>query len=275
MNPATIATATMPGQASDGMVAGQDRVPDAERDDPVDRGGRAEHHGADRGGVRAVIGVAAHPVAALAGEARRQDDPDGVDDRGREDQQDPRDGRRGVGVDPTHGQHHAEDGDPERRPCPAALERPAEPEREHGDDRRVEVHDQRRQAERHRLEAGVVRGGVADVQHAQADGAEQGPAGERLQRPARAGPGEEHEPGQRAADREPPGHERQPVDAGRVHRLREQAARAERDGADDDERDAGGTGPIHGREGIGGRAAPGPRRSGRPPVRASARTLAS
>ena len=215
------------------------------------------------------------PVASLPRHPRGQDDPDRVEDGGGEDQQQALTRDVGARRDAPEGQHHAEDGDPERAPRPTPLEGTAEPQREHGHDRRVEVDDQRGEPERHGLEPRVVGGGVGDVEHAEADRPQQRPPREPSQRPSRRRVERQHDPRHPAADGEPPRHERQPVDAGRVDGLREQAARAERDGADDDERDAGGAGPIHVREGIGGRRGARRRRSRRPPDRASTRTLAS
>ena len=99
----------------------------------------------------------------------------------------PRDGRRGGRVDPAHRQHDAQ---PPRSRAPSTPGAPGAAGPAAGPARRRPAGRCRRSAPRGRaarLEPGVVRGGVADVQHAEADGAEQGPAGDRLQRPARAG----------------------------------------------------------------------------------------
>ena len=86
MNPATIATPTMPGHASDGIVAGSTGWPMPKARPSHDRR-RGEHDRADRRHRRAVVGLGPDPVASLPRHPRGQDDPDRVEDGGREGQQ--------------------------------------------------------------------------------------------------------------------------------------------------------------------------------------------
>ena len=148
-------------------------------------------------------------------------------------------------VDAADGQDHAQHRDPQRRPGAAALQRPAEAQGEHGDHRGIQVDDEGGERQRDRRDRGVVRRGVGHVEHAQPDRPQQRPAGEGCQRPSGARSCQQQEPPQGAGDREPPGQQRQPVHARGVHGFREQSARAEGHGADDDQRDAGDAGSIH------------------------------
>ena len=206
----------IPGQAVPGMSAGRTGWPIAQVDDPVHGGRGGQHHRADHRHRRAVIRLVADAVAALAGVAGGHDDPHGVDDRRSDHQQQPVERRRGPAVDPAEGQRHAHHGNPQRRPGPAPLERATQPERQHGDHRRVDVDDQRRQRERDRRDPGVVRGRVGDVLDAEPDRDQQRPARQGPERPASGRPGQEHRPRDGRGDSEPPRHERQPVNPGVV-----------------------------------------------------------
>ena len=103
-------------------------------------------------------------LAPLARDPRREDDPDRVDEARREREGEAADRRRVVRVDAADGQHDPDERDAERDPRPPPCSRCAEPDRQDGHDRRVEVDDERGQRRRDRLERRVVRPGVADVQ---------------------------------------------------------------------------------------------------------------
>ena len=103
--------------------------------------------------IRATVTVAEPPppastrdgLAPLPRQPRGQDDPHGVDEARGEREEQAGYGRAFVRIDAADGEDHAAQRDPQGDPGPAPAQAMAEPERQHGDDRRVEVHDERGQ----------------------------------------------------------------------------------------------------------------------------------
>ena len=157
------------------------------------------------------------------------------------------------------------------RPTPAGPQPPTETQRQHRDQRRVDVDDQRRERQRHGLEAREVRPPVPDKEDAERERtrtrADPSPAGRAPLRRAR---------NQIHATPAPTGTarpERQPVDPGAIYRLREERAGTERGGGDQDEGDPGPPAAMFGRHPprlAAGRAPP-PGRPVAPPAPRSGR----
>ena len=163
------ADADEPGQASARDLAGEDRVEPSRAPDPVDRGRRGHHQRRRRGRRRAAVGLVADGPASLAGQPRREHDPDRVDEDRRDDEDQPGYRRRVVGSMPP-----IVSATPTSAiPSAAHARRPSSrwPTRSvtHGHHRRIREDDQAGQCRRDGLERGVVRAGVADVQDAEAE----------------------------------------------------------------------------------------------------------
>ncbi len=157
---------------------------------------------------------------ALPGDTRGEQDVAAVDDGRGDRQDDPK--RVHAGLDPADHARGSCGGDPKGQPCPSSLERSPEPHGADGHQGRVDVEQQRHEADGSALHRRVVRGGVTGEYHPEPDHHGRLTRRQPSQRVAARGPREQPAPRQDRPEREAPGKERQPVGPGRVDALRQE-----------------------------------------------------
>ncbi len=129
---------------------------------------------------------------------------------------------------PADRQGDADERERQREPRPTALEPPPDPQGDDCDDRRIDVDDQRRQRDRHLLEARVIGPGVGRVEDPEGYSDERGPAIEQPQPASAVRPGEHPQPGQQSTETEAPGGQDMPPDALLDRRAGRRARRSRR-----------------------------------------------